>query len=185
MLDTDRLGVKSGDKAFFCAGGIDVRCDIHNQVQNGENEAELIEALVNRYLNVLGENDRDGVEFWLVAVLPTAHSNLLPDHIRNDPLFPYTGLDGDIARYIVTMNRELQQQGQARGYRYLDIHRRYVDEFGLLRPELGAYMHVNQNGPILAEMCDCGLYDDRDIQTTPNLAAMLQAMRGEPCRKTA
>jgi hypothetical protein len=178
-LDIRKLGVKPGDKCFFHAGGIDVRCDVHNAVaeQYGTDEhlrkAEAyIRRLVSLYLARLKQNEMEGVEFWSVAILPTAYSARLEETIRNHPVFPYVGTDDEIALYTMYMNAELCRQGDVFFYRFLDIYPRYADANDRLTWELGSNMHVADNTPILAEMLAVGLYTAEEASIKPDLTAI-------------
>lgn len=166
-IDLAALGVQPGDKCFFTFGEIDVRCDLHRDI------GELaVGKLVEGYIAKCREAALPGVEIWIVSILPTAYIETLPDWVRYHPQFPYVGGDQDRVRYTAAMNGTLMDAAKAASFRYLDIHHRYADERGMMRPELGAYMHVGTNQPILEEMRAMGLYS-QEAEAKPALAAVL------------
>jgi hypothetical protein len=172
ILDIRKMNVQPDDKCIFTFGEIDLRCDMKHAVMVGASEIDVIIDLVRRYLDVLRLNEMEGVDFWLMEVLPTAYYNVLPVTVRDHPIFPYIGSDEERVWYTSIMNRELIDQGTLAGYHILHVHHRYADDVDMMRPELAAYMHVADNGPILAEMHAAGLYGDEEAKTKIGLAAV-------------
>jgi hypothetical protein len=152
------LGVEAGDVCFFCAGEIDVRCDWSNVAAATGDSAGMMAVLVRRYVDVLRKAMPLGVQGWIVSVLPSAYAVPLPAWVRDHPVYPYVGPDQERARYTLEMNRLLWERGADAGFRLLDLHHRYADAAGMMRPELSSYMHVADNRPVFAELCEQGLY---------------------------
>jgi hypothetical protein len=176
-LDLSEMGIEPGDKCFFHLGAIDVRVDTHNQIAAGGCMEDTITTLVEQFLDVLKGVEIPDVEFWLVSLLPPPPYLSMPPEIRDHPIYPYIGTDAEIAKYTRCMNMELELQGNARRYQYLDIHTRYADAKGMMRPELASYMHVCTNAPILAEMHARGLYTDAEAGVDTGLTTLVQTMR--------
>jgi len=133
------------DKMIICCfGEIDVRCHIHNQLQKGRTEKDIISSLVMGYMNMLRMNNEEYKNIAVVSVVPPA-----TDKARDNKQYPFVGTCEDRARYTKKLNKELEKQCKENGFKYLDIYNLYKDENDLLPYELSdGGCHISDNSRI-------------------------------------
>ena len=126
----DRV-VRKGDTVIMVFGEIDCRIHIYNKYMERRQEVpmhELIEATVANYGVVLDQLAARGVDFYVYSVMPAAREG----NIYGFPYYPPPEVRGTINR---DFNATLRSFCEQRGYRYIDVYSRIVNEEGFIAAE--------------------------------------------------
>jgi len=126
-------GITPSDIIILCFGEIDCRCHIHPAIESGEKEDDVINDLADNYINILRQLNPYIV--WVLSITPPCHDPGQQVYPEGTP-FLWKGTDEERSRYTKKMNERLKKNCLDFNIPYLDIYSDYVDEKGMLQPEL-------------------------------------------------
>ena len=114
----------------FMYGEVDCRCHISSQIDIGRDEDEIIDTLVDNYLNTISSIVGLHSKIVVVGVPPPT------EHMESDRLvehdFPFVGLNMDRVRYTEKVNRLLADKCSELSYMFFAPYSFYMDKNGYL-----------------------------------------------------
>ena len=117
----------------FCFGEIDIRCHIKKQIEiQGKKENEVINNLISEYVNYISRQKKIFKKIGILSITPPA--SVVWASQNND--YPFMGTDYDRARYTIKANGILKKMCAENDISFIDVHRKYSDEKGMLIREL-------------------------------------------------
>jgi hypothetical protein len=142
------------DIQLFDYGEVDCRCHIGKQVALGRDEDEIIQSLVESYINTIQQYVHNPDRIIIVAVVPptiqSAYENV---HGPITHEWPFVGTDNERLNYTHKVNHELKIQSEKRGHLFFDPFDFYKDTDGFMRLDLcdQYFVHVGNNAHLLQE----------------------------------
>lgn len=152
ILRYDPSVLQKGDTCLFFYGEVDCRCHIGRQLAHGRELHEIVEQLVESYLQTISHlfpsPDRPSIVIGFIT--PPVRKE---DHeARHGPItheFPMIGTDQERALFTRQMNEALRIACLSRDYTFLDLTSFYADEEGMLHIEKSDYnCHIIENHAI-------------------------------------
>jgi len=150
------LAMKVDDVALCCFGEIDMRCHLHNLIQDQkEAPVVVIKRLVARYLHRIqtletGEG-RVGV-VNVVPPVPQCDTDTSPDE------FPVAGTEQERSEYVAAFNFHLHEGCYQKGIILADVYSAYVGDGGLMRAGCSdGHVHVRNNDRVPAVLASMGV----------------------------
>ena len=131
----------------FNYGEIDCRCHIGKQILSGRNEDDIINELVQNYINSIQNNINFYKKIIIIAIIPPTQQNEL-ESIHGPILheFPFIGSDEERVRYTIKMNTVLKEVCQQMNYIFFDPFIFYKRENGCLKFDLSDTCgHIKDN----------------------------------------
>lgn len=130
-IDIKKWEVQEGDTVVYVFGEIDVRCHILKQRDEGRDLEEVINVLVDRYLNALYVNHCQ------YNVLKTIVCNIVPptDRVASKE-FPVYGSLAERICITQKLNERLKKGCLEKGFLFLDCYEYYCTEYGDFKKEL-------------------------------------------------
>jgi hypothetical protein len=128
--------VSPTDIICFCFGEIDCRCHINKYEPSWK---ESVDYVVESYFDAikLNVNNHDPSLVYVYNVVPPiereAPKNLW---MKGKSALPALGTDEDRKKYTRYMNDKLKEMCSKKGYIYLDVYNKYIDDNGFLIGEL-------------------------------------------------
>ena len=145
------------DIVVLSYGEVDCRCHIQRQINNGRDEDDIINDLVNKYFLTIRNNIVGPSKIIIVGVIPPTKQNdyeILHGPILHD--FPFVGTDEDRVRYTYKVNKKLEEYSNINNYIYFNPYAHYTREDGTLKYELSdSIVHLGDNSHFLEKFYDC------------------------------
>lgn len=137
---------------IFVYGEIDCRIHIHKQKQLGRDEDEIINKLVDNYLNTIA-GCITVFHSIIVSCVPPPISKYMT-RIQNHSELPL-GSDADRIRYTKKMNKALKTKCAEKNFFFLDFYDYYSDGIGCLKYDLSdTNCHIDKNSKVLEVLND-------------------------------
>lgn len=152
IINFNKNEVKENDIIVLGYGEVDCRCHIQRQINDGRNEDDIINELVNNYFQTIKNNTFDkNLKIIIVGVIPPTKKC---DHESiNGPVlheFPFIGSDEDRVRYTNKVNKNLEEHAINNKYIYFNPYSYYAREDGTLNFELSdLIVHLGDNSHFL------------------------------------
>ena len=152
ILLCDPSAIQQSDTCLFFYGEVDCRCHIGRQLVLGRKLHEIVEQLVESYLQTISHlfpsPDRPSIVIGFIT--PPVRKE---DHeARHGPItheFPMIGTDQERALFTRQMNEALRIACLSYDYLFLDLTSFYADEEGMLHIEKSDYnCHILENHAI-------------------------------------
>jgi hypothetical protein len=145
------MELESGDVLIFSCGEGETRCFIKPQLEcNILSLEELLQILVDRYLDRIKTFARNGVRVGVLCITPPT------TYERAMGKYEPAGTDEERVHYTRVFNRILADGCRARGLLFVDTYSSYANERGMLIEELSdGGVHIGDTSrvrPILVEM---------------------------------
>jgi hypothetical protein len=141
--------IYDNDIIVLSYGEVDCRCHIQRQINNGRNEDDVVNDLVNNYyrsirMNIVNTN----CKIIIVGVIPpTKHSDYGAGIVDE---YSSVGNDGDRVRYTNNVNKKLEEYARPYNYIYFNPYSYYTREDGTLKHELSdSTVHLGDNSYFL------------------------------------
>jgi len=145
------MTVSKTDIIIISYGEIDCRCHIQRQINNGKEEDDVINELVDKYFQTIKNNIEKKCKIIIVGVIPpTKQSDY--EKINGPALgeFPFVGTDSDRVRYTNKLNDKLALYSNLYRCIYFNPYSYYTREDGTLRHELSdKTVHLGDNSHFL------------------------------------
>jgi hypothetical protein len=156
IINFNKNEVTTKDLVCLVYGEVDCRCHIQRQINNGRNEDDVINELVNNYFRTIKNNVNDNVKVIIVGVIPPTKQN---DYERiHGPIlheFPFIGKDEERVRYTQKVNILCEELSKSNGYIYFNPYSYYTREDGTLKYELSdSIVHLGDNNFFLKSFTD-------------------------------
>jgi hypothetical protein len=145
--------IYENDTIVLSYGEVDCRCHIQRQIDNGGNEDDIINGLVNNFFLTIRNNIVKKCKVIIVGVIPptkqhdyeSIHGPILHE-------FPFAGTDEDRVRYTNKVNKKLEEYAKQYNYIYFNPYSYYAREDGTLKHELSdTTVHLGDNTHFLQE----------------------------------
>lgn len=147
-FDTQYLSTKN--TFIFSYGEIDVRYHIHNQINRGRNEDDIIDHLVTSYFITIQNNITSYNKIIISAILPPKNIDATVDPENYTQTYPFLGSIVERVRYQQNINRVLRTKCLDFGFLFFDPFPSYTNENGSLLFALSdSDVHVGNNLLIL------------------------------------
>ncbi len=148
LLNINNYGIQDGDIVVFCFGEIDCRCHIYKF----ENYKQTIIELVSDYMDAIGINVRQvapkKIKTCIYNVMPTVE--LAKSLSFNNPEYPFLGSDSERKEYVSIINELLKRECEKRGYIFIEILDKYMDENSFLSPLMSdGGVHIGETAPLV------------------------------------
>ena len=142
----------NNDLIVLCYGEIDSRCHVKRQIDNGVNEDDVIDDLVNKYyLTVISNIKKNYCKIMIVGVIPPTRKTdyeTINGRILHE--FPFIGSDEDRVRYTGKINKKLKELAELYNYIYFNPYSYYTRDDGTLKYELSDNLvHLGDNAEFL------------------------------------
>jgi len=153
---------EQGEQSIICLvyGEIDCRCHIQKQINQGKDEDEIINELVERYVTTIQNNVTRYKAIIIVGVIPPTKQNDYES--LNGPItheYPFVGTDEDRVRYTSKVNQLLQRACEQHNYYYFNPHTHYTQEDGTLQYEVSdKTVHLGDNSIFITKFME--LYEN-------------------------
>ena len=138
-------------------GEIDCRCHIQRQINNGRDEDDIINELVDKYFLTIRNNIQKKCKIIIVGIIPPTKQN--DYEILHGPIlheFPFLGKDEDRVRYTNKVNKKLKEHSNLNNYIYFNPYSYYTRQDGTLKHELSdTNVHLGNNSHFLEKFYDC------------------------------
>jgi hypothetical protein len=148
--------LNDNDVIILSYGEVDCRCHIQKQINNGMNEDDIINELVNNYFITIKNNIDKINKIIVVGVIPPTKQN--DYEILHGPIlheFPFVGKDEDRVRYTNKVNKKLEEQSNINNYIYFNPYDYYTRDDGTLKFELSDNnVHLGDNLHFLEKFYD-------------------------------
>jgi hypothetical protein len=109
--------LSENDVIVLSYGEVDCRCHIQRQINNGRDEDDIINELVDKYFLTIRNNIVNKCKVIIVGVIPPTRQN---DYERlHGPIlheFPFVGKDEDRVRYTHKVNKKLEEHSNINNY---------------------------------------------------------------------
>lgn len=151
FIDLKKFKVKDNSIIIYCFGEIDARCHVHNQVLKGRSQQEVIETLIQNYINSIKERSKEYKNITNVVCC------IMPPADIHDSTIPIAGSLSDRIKYTQTINLTLNKKAQENGFYFLNYYEAYTDKNGLLNIFLSdgrTHVNVKKNFIIKAKLYD-------------------------------
>jgi len=149
--------VNENDIIILSYGEIDCRCHIQRQINNGRNEDDIINDLVDKYFLTIKNNIVKKCKIIIVGIIPQTKQNdyeTLHGPINHE--FPFVGKDEDRVRYTNKVNKKLEDYSNLNNYIYFNPYAYYTMQDGTLNHELSdKTVHLGDNSHFLEKFYDC------------------------------
>lgn len=133
---------------IILAGYGEVDCRIHIYYQYKKNNekitvTQLIDNTVHNFCSVMQELKDMGIRFYIIGIPPAGHEK----NLYNYPWYATPEIHCNIYREF---NQRLRDFCNKKGYRYLDIYARTVDDNGFIKQEFALDdVHLNDNAKLI------------------------------------
>lgn len=137
--------IKDGDFISFHFGEIDCRCHVHKHISKDNTYKEIIENLVEKYINNIFKNCNKfkNLKVLIFSVVPPQEIKNVPINHINDNLFPYLGTDDERLQYVLYMNNILEKKCKENNFEFVNIYEKYSNSNGFFNLEYRDYcVHV-------------------------------------------
>lgn len=152
ILRCDPSAIQRGDTCLFFYGEVDCRCHIGRQLAVGRPLHEIVDQLVESYLQTISRlfSSHPAHQIIIGFITPPVRKE---DHeARHGPIthdFPMIGTDQERAHFTRQMNEALRVACLTRHYVFLDLTSLYADAEGMLYVEKSDYnCHILENRSI-------------------------------------
>jgi hypothetical protein len=144
------------DIIVLAYGEVDCRCHIQRQINNGRDEDEIINDLVNNYYRTIKTNIVKKCKIIIVGVIPpTKQSDYESIHGPILHEFPFVGTDEDRVRYTNKVNKQLEEYAGINNYIYFNSYDYYTREDGTLNHTLSdKSVHLGDNMYFKQKFCE-------------------------------
>jgi len=145
------------DMIIISYGEIDCRCHIQRQINNGKDEDDVINELVDKYFLTIINNIVGKSKIIIVAVIPPTKRNDC-EKIHGPILheYPFVGKDEDRVRYTNKVNNKLEEYSNKNNYIYFNPYAYYTREDGTLKHELSdTNVHLGDTSHFLEKFYEC------------------------------
>lgn len=152
ILQCDPSVVQQSDTCLFFYGEVDCRCHISRQLACGRELHDIIEQLVESYLQTISHlfPVHPARQLIIGSITPPVRKEA--HEARHGPItheFPMIGTDQERALFTRQMNEALRAACLTRHYVFLDLTSMYADEEGMLYLEKSDYnCHILENRAI-------------------------------------
>lgn len=149
-LNIKKWGIQEGDVIIYVFGEIDVRCHILKQRDQGRSLDDIIDQVVDRYLDALSANKQQYNSLVTIVCSITPPT----DQAENKD-FPIYGTLSERIQVTRDINKLLNKRCKERGFLFLDSYPYYSSEDGDLREELSdgsVHIAIEHNNPIRREL---------------------------------
>jgi len=134
---------------IFCFGEIDMRCHIYNHIKEGSKESDVIEELVNDFVNHIKEQKKFFNRIGILSITPPASSSWTAPNYE----YPFRGTDQDRARYTIVANSFLKEACLKNNIDFIDVYNYYSDENGILLKHFSdGSVHIGNTIYVLEEL---------------------------------
>ena len=154
------LGVPSNidnenDIIIITYGEVDCRSHIYRQIQKGRELDEIINTLVNTYLETIHKYQFRNT--FVLSVVPPVSKKEYED--RNGPIshhLPFCGTDQERLLYIRSMNDKLRKGCEKYGFHFIDPYSlNYIREDGMMNFKMSdGNVHIGDNKYVLSILSD-------------------------------
>jgi len=152
-LDITSYNIHENDIAVFLFGEVDVRCHIGKQRdEKGRKEEEVIDTLVNKYIQVINSNRKKCNQLTCVvaSIVPPSDQNF-------NSSYPCYGVLNERVRITREVNQCLQKYCLENGILFLDIYSLYAKNDGSLNESLSdgiVHVHPKKNNVIKEKLLE-------------------------------
>jgi len=158
IINYDKNTITSeNDMIIISYGEVDCRCHIQRQINNGKDEDDVINELVDKYFLTIINNIVGKSKIIIVAVIPPTKRNDF-EKIHGPILheFPFVGKDEDRVRYTNKVNNKLEEYSNKNNYIYFNPYAYYTREDGTLKHELSdTNVHLGDTSHFLEKFYEC------------------------------
>jgi len=155
-FDKNRI-TSENDIIIISYGEVDCRCHIQRQINNGKEEDNIINELVDKYFLTIRNNIIGKSKIIIVGIIPPTKQN--DYEILHGPVlheFPFVGKDEDRVRYTNKVNNKLEEYSNKNNYIYFNPYAHYAREDGTLKHELSdTTVHLGDNSHFLEKFYEC------------------------------
>lgn len=151
FINLQKYNVKDNSVAIYCFGEIDARCHVYNQIQKSRLEDDVINILVNNYINAILEISKDYKNIFNIICC------IMPPADVHDSKIPIAGTLLDRIRYTQKMNTLLMEKSKRNNFGFLNYYNAYVANDNLLNKFLSdgrTHVNVAYNFIIKAKLYD-------------------------------
>lgn len=128
------FNIQDDDTIVFSFGEIDCRCHIHKYVNENIKYTDLINEIVNNYMDAIKENlEVCNVKLKNVCVynvVPPVKKEDITIHLNEN--YPHLGSNEDRKKYTLYFNSCLKEKCKENNIIFIDIYDAYCDEYGYL-----------------------------------------------------
>ena len=139
------------DTNILCYGEVDCRCHVQRQINLGKNEDDIINDLVESYINTIKNVIKVYKNIIIVAINPPVEKEEYEN--INGPIlheFPIIGSDSNRARFTEKMNILLKKYCIINSFIFFDPFDFYKRKNGCLKYELSDKIcHIEDNSYLL------------------------------------
>lgn len=123
------MNLNSNDALIFVFGEIDIRCYVKSHLEHHQNSTleGLLQNWVDKYAAHISLMQTNGAKIGLMSVVPPATFSS-----AQSVEWPVSGSDEERVLYTKKINEILKTTCENRGWLYLDVYSKYVDENGML-----------------------------------------------------
>jgi hypothetical protein len=157
IINFNKDEIHENDVTILVYGEVDCRCHLQRQINDGRNEDDIINELVNSYFQTIKNNTFDkNLKIIIVGVIPPTKK--CEQESINGPIthdFPFIGSDEDRVRYTNKVNKKLEEHAINNKYIYFNPYSYYAREDGTLNFELSDLnVHLGDNSHFLEKFED-------------------------------
>jgi hypothetical protein len=139
-----KLAARQRDTVLMVFGEIDCRMHIYNQYMKGNAAKPMtfyIDKTIAAYGLVLEQVAGMGIDLYVHGIPPAARQDIAVDAGSSIEFYAPGEIRSEINRVF---NERLKSYCEERGYRYIDIYSKVVDEGGMIaEPYVGDEVHMN------------------------------------------
>jgi hypothetical protein len=143
-MDAKRVSspVNGNSLNIFCFGEIDCRCHVHKHITNTMSWKNVIETLVEKYVDTVVSDTLkipSGTRFFVVNTRNICIFNVPPpfkNHVTSNINLPILGSDEERVKYARYFNECAKRECDKHNLTFIDVYDKYCDEEGFIKPEL-------------------------------------------------
>ena len=128
IFNINNFDIKPGDTVVYCLGEIDCRCHIKKHVTESRSFQNVIDDIINKYIEHIKTNILDNVQTCIYNVVPPVQKHNSFENIS----YPFVGTDEERKQYVLYFNTMLKEKCLENNFIFFDIYDKYLDNEGFL-----------------------------------------------------